>query len=162
MESGERSSPTRSRTRSRAAFLFQHFRSDADKQSIRANALRHGLAAKLHVVLAGEGQNLYSEILESLRSDYAPQCTQEELLVNQIAENYWRFMRARNMESGTFQMGITLNVARLACQRTDTAPAPKFVLFGAAHPNCFAAANVDFPLPEVLELNSAEESINKD
>jgi len=50
----------------------------------------------------------YNEILESLREEYAPQSTQEEMLVNQITENYWRLIRARNMESGSFKMGIKL------------------------------------------------------
>ncbi len=78
-----------------------HKMTDAGKQAVRGNAIRHGLAARVHVVLPGEDQNFYNEILESLRAEYAPSTTQEELLVHQIVENYWRLIRARNMESGS-------------------------------------------------------------
>ncbi len=83
-----------------------HQMSDAGKQAIRGNAIRHGLATRIHVVLPGEDQSFYNEILGSLQAEYAPATAQEEMLVHQITENYWRLMRARNMESGLFQMGL--------------------------------------------------------
>jgi hypothetical protein len=79
-----------------------HNMTEAGKQAARGNAIRHGLATRIHVVLPGEDQNSYNEILESLRAEYAPAGTQEELLVHQITENYSRLIRARNMESGSF------------------------------------------------------------
>ena len=79
-----------------------HNMTEAGKQAVRGNAIRHGLAARVHIVLPGEDQNFYNEILESLRAEYAPSTTQEELLVHQIVESYWRLIRARNMESGSF------------------------------------------------------------
>jgi hypothetical protein len=96
-----------------------HKMTEAGKQSLRANALRHGLAAKLHVVLAGEDEQFYNEILESLREEYAPQSTQEEMLVNQIAENYWRLIRARNMESGSFKLGIKIEAEEYGFNRVE-------------------------------------------
>jgi hypothetical protein len=96
-----------------------HKMTEAGKQSIRANALRHGLAAKLHVVLAGEDEQFYNEILDGLREEYAPQTTQEELLVNQIAENYWRLIRARNMESGSFKLGIKIKAEEYGFNRVE-------------------------------------------
>jgi hypothetical protein len=96
-----------------------HNMTQAGKQSIRANALRHGLAAKLHVVLAGEDEQFYNEILESLREEYAPQSIQEEMLVNQIAENYWRLIRARNMESGSFKLGIKIQSEEYGINRVE-------------------------------------------
>jgi hypothetical protein len=96
-----------------------HQMTEAGKQSIRANALRHGLAAKLHVVLAGEDEQFYSEILDSLREEYAPQSTQEEMLVNQIAENYWRLIRARNMESGSFKLGTKIEAEEYGFNRVE-------------------------------------------
>jgi hypothetical protein len=78
-----------------------HKMTEAGKQAVRGNAIRHGLAARVHVVLPGEDQNFYNEILESLRDEYAPSTTQEEMLVHQIVESYWRLIRARNMESGS-------------------------------------------------------------
>jgi hypothetical protein len=96
-----------------------HKMTEAGKQSIRANALRHGLAAKLHVVLAGEDEKFYSEILESLHEEYAPQSTQEQMLVGQIAENYWRLIRARNMESGSFKLGIKIEAEEYGFNRVE-------------------------------------------
>ena len=83
-----------------------HQMTDAGKQSIRANAVRHGLAAKLHIVLPGEDQQFYNQILESLQNDYAPSNTQEDMLVQQIAEHYWRLIRVRNMETGSFENAL--------------------------------------------------------
>jgi hypothetical protein len=80
-----------------------HHMTDAGKQAIRANAVRHGLAAKLHVVLPGEDQQFYKQILESLQNDYSPANTQEDMLVQQIAEHYWRLIRVRNMETASLE-----------------------------------------------------------
>src|SRR6266851_374606 len=96
-----------------------HQMTEAGKQSRRSNALRHGLAAKLHVVLTGEDEKFYNEILDSLREEYAPQNTQEEMLVGQIAENYWRLIRARNMESGSFKMGIKIEAQEYGINRVE-------------------------------------------
>src|SRR5882724_9889060 len=96
-----------------------HQMTEAGKQSLRTNALRHGLATKLHVVLAGEDEKFYNEILDSLREEYAPQSTHEEMLVNQIAENYWRLIRARNMESGSFKMGIKIEAQEYGINRVE-------------------------------------------
>jgi hypothetical protein len=45
-------------------------------------------------------------MLASLQTDYAPATTQEEMLVHQIAEHYWRLIRARNMETASFGYGL--------------------------------------------------------
>ena len=79
-----------------------HTMTEAGKQAIKGNAIRHGLAARVHIVLPGEDQNFFCEILESLRLEYAPSTAQQELLVHQIVESYWRIIRARNMETGSF------------------------------------------------------------
>jgi len=76
-----------------------HKMTEAGKQAIRANAVRHGLTSHLHVVLEGEDQQFFDELRDSLLADYAPATTQETLLVHQIAEHYWRLLRARNMET---------------------------------------------------------------
>jgi hypothetical protein len=80
-----------------------HHMTDAGKQAIRANAVRHGLTTKLHVVLPGEDRQFYNQILESLQNDYSPANTQEDMLVQQIAEHYWRLIRVRNMETGSLE-----------------------------------------------------------
>lgn len=88
-----------------------HQMTKAGKEAVRVNAIRHGLASRLHVVLPGEDLNFYEELRDSLLSDYAPATIQEELLVNQIAENFRRLLRARSMESGSFSSGL-LNLIR--------------------------------------------------
>src|SRR4051794_24144702 len=77
-----------------------HQMTEVGKQAVRGNAIRHGLASKVHVVLPGEDQDFFNEILASIRAEYAPVTTHEEMLVHQIVENYWRLIRARNMETG--------------------------------------------------------------
>jgi hypothetical protein len=96
-----------------------HNMSEEGKQAVRGNALRHGLATKVHVVLPGEDQAFYNQILHDLRNEYAPSTTQEEMLVHQIAENFWRILRARNMETGSL-VGVDQDFAR----KYDVEPAP--------------------------------------
>ena len=84
-----------------------HQMSEKGKSAVRANAIRHGLAAKRHIVLRGEDQSFYEELLNALLIDYAPATTQEEMLVHQIAEHHWRLLRARNMETATFECNST-------------------------------------------------------
>jgi hypothetical protein len=83
-----------------------HQMTEAGKQSLRTNAIRHGLTCKVHTVLPGEDQEFFNEMLASLQTDDAPASTQEEMLVHQIAEHYWRLIRARNMETASFGYGL--------------------------------------------------------
>jgi hypothetical protein len=83
-----------------------HKMSETGQQAIRGNAIRHGLATRIHVVLPGEDQKFFDEILEALRAEYVPLTAHEEMLVHQIAENYWRLIRARNMESSALIFGL--------------------------------------------------------
>jgi len=83
-----------------------HKMSEEGKEAVRTNAIRHGLAAKRHIVLRGEDQSFYDELLNALLTDYAPANTQEEMLVHQIAEHHWRLLRARNMETAGFEVNL--------------------------------------------------------
>ena len=83
-----------------------HQMTEAGKQSVRVNALRHGLTTRLHVVLPDEDLSFYNQILESLQAEYAPVNTQEEMLVSLISQHYWRLIRVRNMETGAFKLGV--------------------------------------------------------
>jgi hypothetical protein len=78
-----------------------HQMTEAGKQAVRANAVRHGLTSHLHLVLEGEDQQFFDELRDALLADYAPSTTQETLLVHQIAEHYWRLLRVRNMETAS-------------------------------------------------------------
>ncbi len=83
-----------------------HKMTEAGKAVVRGNAVRHGLTSRLQVVLPNEDRQFYEEVRTALVRDYAPATTQEELLVNQIAESFWRLSRARNMESGSFSTSL--------------------------------------------------------
>ena len=83
-----------------------HKMSEEGKEAVRANAIRHGLAAKRHIVLRGEDESFYNEIVNALLDEYAPANTQEEMLVHQIAEHHWRLLRARAMETAGFEMNL--------------------------------------------------------
>ena len=43
-----------------------HKMSEEGKEAIRQNAIRHGLAAKRHIVLRGEDESFYNEIVNAL------------------------------------------------------------------------------------------------
>src|SRR5215217_4053780 len=83
-----------------------HKMSEPGKEAVRQNAIRHGLATKRHVVLRGEDQSFYDELLNALVDDYSPANTQEEMLVHQISEHHWRLIRARNMETAGFEINL--------------------------------------------------------
>lgn len=65
---------------------------------MRDNALRHGLTAK-HVVIKGEVPREYDALRAGLIESYLPCTVAETILVTQIAEGYWRLMRARKVET---------------------------------------------------------------
>ena len=105
------SASARQRKANRKNAAGPHQMTDAGKQAVRTNAIRHGLTSRIHMVLNGEDASFYTEILESLQTEYAPANTQEEMLVNQIAQHHWRLIRVRNMETGSLKMGIDLLAA---------------------------------------------------
>jgi hypothetical protein len=71
------------------------------KASVRLNAVTHGMTAKV-IVLPHECAPDYHEIRAALIEDYAPATSQELMLVDQIAANYWRTIRARRFETAMF------------------------------------------------------------
>src|SRR4051794_16482885 len=83
-----------------------HNMSEEGKESLRTNAIRHGLAAKRHIVLTGEDKSFYDELLNALLDHHAPADPQEEMLVHQIAEHHWRLLRARSMETASFEANL--------------------------------------------------------
>src|SRR5882724_3645712 len=83
-----------------------HLMSEEGKEVLRTNAIRHGLAAKRHIVLRGEDKSFYDELLNALLDHHAPADPQEEMLVHQIAEHHWRLLRARSMETACFEANL--------------------------------------------------------
>jgi hypothetical protein len=73
------------------------------KAKVRYNSTRHGLAGK-QVVIQGEDPAQYEALLEGLRESYRPVNTAEAILVEEIAQTFWRLQRARALEAEAFLM----------------------------------------------------------
>jgi hypothetical protein len=67
-------------------------------ENSKYNATRHGLTGK-QVVIKGEDPALYDALRQQLLADYAPANQREAMLVEDIAQNYWRLLRARKLEA---------------------------------------------------------------
>ena len=71
--------------------------SDAGKQIVSRNSVKHGLCAKVHITLPGE-QSALEEHVEGYIQAYAPVGLPERDLVRNIAENHFRLQRAHALE----------------------------------------------------------------
>ncbi len=76
--------------------------SEEASAAIRENAVKHGLTAQ-HVVLKHEDYTDYQELRASIFTEYEPRTPQELRLADQIAQNYWRLLRSRRVETATFE-----------------------------------------------------------
>ena len=74
--------------------------------AIRENAVKHGLTAK-HVVMQHEDEADYQELRASIVMEYLPRTPQEHRFADQIAQNYWRLLRCRRVETATFENRLT-------------------------------------------------------
>lgn len=63
----------------------------------------YGLTAK-QLVIQGEDPGAYQVLLEGLRESYQPANTAEAILVEEIAQTFWRLQRARALEAENFLM----------------------------------------------------------
>ena len=70
--------------------------------AVRENAVKHGLTAK-HVVMQHEDEADYHELRASIVMEYQPLTPQEHRFADQIAQNYWRLLRCRRVETATFE-----------------------------------------------------------
>jgi hypothetical protein len=68
------------------------------KQAASRNAVRHGLTGT-QIVMPGEDAAAYEELRQGLHESYRPAGEAELILVNQIAANAWRLMRAQRVET---------------------------------------------------------------
>ena len=75
--------------------------SPARIEANRNNAMRHGLTSA-RVVIKGESQAEFDALLAGLQASHKPANIAEEALVQQIAANYWRLLRARRIEAGMY------------------------------------------------------------
>ena len=68
------------------------------KQASSRNATRHGLTGA-QIVMPGEDPAVYEELRQGLHQSHRPSNDPERLLVDQIAANAWRLMRAQRVEA---------------------------------------------------------------
>ncbi len=76
---------------------------DAGKQTVSKNSLKHGLSSPnpVHVILPGE-EDPFAEHLEGYVQAYAPIGVPEQDLVRSLASNNWRLQRCHSMERALF------------------------------------------------------------
>jgi hypothetical protein len=70
----------------------------AGKQTSGRNATRHGLTGT-QIVMPGEDPAAFEELQRGLHQAHRPANDAERLLVDQIAANAWRLMRAQRIET---------------------------------------------------------------
>jgi hypothetical protein len=75
------------------------------KAAVRFNATKHGMTSKL-IVIPGEDPEAFESLKADLENSHQPANLQEQFLVQQIAENLWRLLRARGIETATFQANM--------------------------------------------------------
>ena len=73
-------------------------KTEAGKMIVKYNAIKHGLTAK-EVVVRSEDPEGYTQLLDNLRVECAPQGEIEDQLVYRIAFCIWRLKRSARMES---------------------------------------------------------------
>ena len=73
-------------------------RTQEGKCASRWNSFKHGLYAE-QLVIPGEDPAELDALRASLRAEHQPANTTEEILVNEIAEQFWRLRRMRKFES---------------------------------------------------------------
>ena len=73
-------------------------RTEAGKSASKYNATRHGLTGK-RLVLESENPAEYEALRQDLIESYQPANATELMLVEEIAQNFWRLQRARNIEA---------------------------------------------------------------
>src|SRR5450755_4857468 len=73
------------------------------KAASSENSFKHGLYSS-QLVMPGEDPAALDALKADLRSEHQPGNTTEELLVNEIAEHYWRIIRYRRMEAASLSL----------------------------------------------------------
>src|SRR3982074_528124 len=69
------------------------------RAAVRLNGVKHGLTAKT-LVLKGESESDFTELLDSLEAEHAPATPTEEALVVQLAMATWRLRRLYHAQAG--------------------------------------------------------------
>ncbi len=73
-------------------------RTPEGKENSKRNSFKHGLYAK-NLVIPGEDPAELDRLRARLRAEHQPGNETESILVNEIAENFWRLRRMREYEA---------------------------------------------------------------
>jgi hypothetical protein len=84
----------------------------AGKAASSQNNFKHGLYSK-QIVVTGEDPAELDALKTDLRAEHQPATVTEEMLVNEMAEQYWRLKRARRIEANLFADG-DLRIAHMS------------------------------------------------
>lgn len=74
------------------------------KTASSQNAFKHGLYSK-QLILPGEDPAELDALRADLRREHQPATTTEDILVNELAEHYWRLRRMRKLEARAMGAG---------------------------------------------------------
>ena len=91
------------------------------KQRVAQNRTKHGLAGE-HVVLPGEDQSAFDDLLATLNDNWDPHSETEAFLVDTMAFNQWRLIRIGRMEHASLlrkhqsrgELSLTMEVEDLS------------------------------------------------
>ena len=86
-------------------------RTPEGKLASSRNAFQHGLYSK-QLVLPGEDPAELDALRQDLRREHQPANTTEEILVNELAEHYWRLRRMRKFEARLMGTGTLEELER--------------------------------------------------
>jgi len=79
-------------------------RTPEGKATSSQNAFKHGLYSK-QLILPGEDPAELDALRADLRREHQPATTTEDILVNELAEHYWRLRRMRKLEARAMGAG---------------------------------------------------------
>lgn len=80
-------------------------RTEKGKAATRFNSLQHGLAAE-SLVLPHENPDDFEMLRSELLVSNQPANLQERMMVDQLAQSYWRMLRATSAETGILNNGM--------------------------------------------------------
>jgi hypothetical protein len=86
------------------------------KEHSRLNALKHGLFSR-QTVIPGESQADFNELRDALWEQFYPRDATSALLVDEVANSYWRLSRARRCEAGEIRKRLETAMYRLQFDR---------------------------------------------
>ena len=95
-------------------------KTEAGKQASSRNAFKHSLYSE-RLVVPGEDPAEFDELRATLRHEHQPVNATEELLVDELAQHYWRMRRIREQETNLWRSGFN----------SETPPIPKQLDFYA-------------------------------